>query len=155
MPPETENDINHGGARNAKMKKLKKKEDLGPTWGVGDTAFNLDDEADTDRFLDWLCHNTYVNEPSVRLLVDVLKSPRLIVHLNPATTRVIEPAKVNLIVGTGDDLVHVIDDWVASHMAEAPTTVQVRQIVCRFGFSKEQRTLAEKRANEREDKLGR
>lgn len=136
------------------MNKLKKKADLGPTWGMGEhTTFDLDDEADTERFLDWLCHDTYLNEPSVRLLVDALKTPRLIVHLNPETTR-IEPAKVNLIVGIGDDLVHVIDDWVASHVPKAPTTMQVRQVVCRFGFSKEQRALAEKARNEKEDQSG-
>lgn len=118
------------------------------------TVFDLDDEAEEERFLDWLCHETYLSEPGVRLLVDTLGSPRLIIHLNPETIR-IEPTKANLIVGIGDDLVHVIDDWVASQTAKAPTTMQVRQIVCRFGFSKEQRTLAENRANEKKDLIGR
>jgi hypothetical protein len=117
------------------------------------TVFDLDDEADEERFLDWLCHDTYLNAPSVRLFVDEFKTPRLIVHLHPETIR-IEPAKMNLIVGIGDDLIHVIDDWVASQAVKAPTTMQVRQIVCRFGFSKEQRTLAERRANEKGNQIG-
>ncbi len=108
------------------------------------SIFDPDDQASEERFLDWLCLHLYATHASVRQLVDSGNAPCLVVHLrpgapfNPSTTRLF----VSIIHGT---TIQVMDDWAAAGMSANERRI-VHEIFRDFGFSTEERFVAERRA---------
>jgi hypothetical protein len=104
--------------------------------------FDLDDVASEEPFLDWLCYYLYAHYESVRQLVDGNRLPAVSVYLWPGSP--FDPGRTRLLVNVEDYIIVVQDEWAAA--AGADHRRVVRDIFRVFGFSTEERALAEQKA---------
>lgn len=106
-------------------------------------VFDLNEDADEERLLDWLWHYLYATHAVVRELVDRGVAPPVRVHLSPEARFC--PSAARLFVSIEDGMIMVRDDWAAApHGANEER--RVREIFGHFGFSTEERAAASDRA---------
>lgn len=112
------------------------------------TVFDLTEDASEERFLDWLCHHLYATSAVVRDLVDSGSAPSVRAHLSPDGRFC--PSKTRLIVSMEDGTILVTDEWAAAARTKNEPRV-VHEVLRDFGFSTEERTAADQRAEEEEE----